>query len=42
MESVILAGYNFLTDNALKFTLGPATRVTVGPWADVVGFLTAP
>lgn len=42
MENVILAGYNFLTDNALKLTLDPATRLTVGPWPDVVGFLTVP
>jgi len=42
MENVILAGYNFLTDNAIKLTLDPASRITVGPWTDVVGFLTVP
>ncbi len=42
MEDVVLAGYNFLTDNAIKLTLDPASRLTVGPFTDVVGFLTAP
>ena len=42
MEGVILAGYNFLTDNSITLTLHPGSPTTAGALTDVVGFLTVP
>lgn len=42
LESNVILGYNFLLDNSIIMKLHPASPITVGAFADVVGFLTIP
>jgi hypothetical protein len=41
-EKDVILGYNFLMDNRLTLTLNPASRVTLGKLANVVGSLNIP